>query len=243
LCSPILAPDHPTDEDLSLGTPVKREDGARKFCYRSTKELGTGSIYFHCGILDGNYLQESGPKFQADWRGGKMNKADGLRPKIALNRASLEQKQVLDNLLELYTHDFCEFIDREIGPDGRFGCWDLDLCWANPNWLPFLIYADDRLAGFVVINACDSALHAGVRDVAEFFILRGYRGHGIGTEAAHQIWRRFPGRWEVRVMASNEPAYRFWHRAIKRFAGDGFVVNRYDHAGSDWHRFSFESGP
>ncbi len=26
---PTLAPDHPTDEDLSVGTPVSRKDGAR----------------------------------------------------------------------------------------------------------------------------------------------------------------------------------------------------------------------
>ena len=31
LWSPTLATDHPSDEDLSLGTPVSREDGAREF--------------------------------------------------------------------------------------------------------------------------------------------------------------------------------------------------------------------
>jgi len=175
-------------------------------------------------------------------RTGKMNKPEHLHVKITLMRATVEQKQVLDNLLELYTHDFCEFIDREIGPDGRFGCWDLDVCWKDTNWLPFLIYADNRLAGFVVIKSCNAAPGTRAWDVAEFFILRGYRRRGIATEAAHQIWRGFPGQWEVRVMASNEPAYRFWHRAIKSFAGDGFVLNGYDHAGSNWHRFSFESG-
>ena len=31
MCFPALAPDHPTDEDLSAGTPVRRENGARGF--------------------------------------------------------------------------------------------------------------------------------------------------------------------------------------------------------------------
>ncbi len=171
-----------------------------------------------------------------------MKKSEHSRPSIEIIRASLDQKQILANLLELYTHDFCEFIDREIGPDGRFDCWDLDLYWTDPDWFPFLIYVDHRLAGFVVIKAShQGALDPRVWDVAEFFILRGYRGRGIGTEAAHQIWRRFPGHWEVRVMASNEPAYRFWHHAIKDFAGDEFLVNGYNRAGTDWHKFSFES--
>jgi len=82
-----------------------------------------------------------------------------------------------------------------------------------------------------------------VWDVAEFFILRGYRRAGIGTEVAHQVWRRFPGRWQVRVIVSNEPAYRFWHHAIESFAGQNIVATRVMQGGRDRHLFSFESRP
>ena len=33
LWDPTLAPDHPSGEDLSLGTPVSRQHGARSFCF------------------------------------------------------------------------------------------------------------------------------------------------------------------------------------------------------------------
>ncbi len=173
-----------------------------------------------------------------------MNKSDNVHPNIEIIHASLEQKQILANLLELYSHDFCEFIDLEIGLDGRFGYRELDLYWTDPDRLPFLLYVDNRLAGFVLIKTCHrDGVDLTVWDIPEFFILRGYRGRGVGTAAAHQVWRRFPGPWEVRVMATNERAYRFWHRAIKNFAGDDFLVARFTQSGKDWHRFSFESRP
>jgi predicted acetyltransferase len=179
-----------------------------------------------------------------DWSdpSSKMNKLENVHVEIEIIPASLAQKRILANLLELYSHDFSEFTDLEISLDGRFGYRELDLYWSDPDRLPFLLYVTNRLAGFALIKAYHrDGLDETVWDMTEFFILRGYRGRGIGTAAAHQVWKRFPGRWQVRVMATNEPAYRFWHHAVKSFAGDDFLVTDYQQAGKDWHRLSFES--
>ncbi len=171
-----------------------------------------------------------------------MNQAENVRPRIEVIRATVEQKPILANLLELYCHDFCEFIDVEIGPDGRFGYRDLDLYWTDPGRHPFLLYVDNRLAGFALINTLHrDEIDEPVWDMTEFFILRRYRRHGIGTGAAHDIWRLFSGAWQIRVMATNEPAHRFWYRAVKTFAGADFLEARYHQAGNNWRRFSFQS--
>ncbi len=54
---------------------------------------------------------------------------DAARPsaQIELIPATLEQQPLLANLLELYIHDFSEFHDVELGPDGRFGYRNLPL--------------------------------------------------------------------------------------------------------------------
>ena len=82
---------------------------------------------------------------------------------------------------------------------------------------------------------------ADVWDVAEFFVVRGLRGRGVGTEAAHEVWRRFPGSWEVRVMDRNRKAKEFWARAIKDFIGEAVEPTPFDVGGEGWHVFSFES--
>ena len=145
------------------------------------------------------------------------------------------------NLLELYTHDFCEFIDREIGPDGRFGYPELDTYWNDPDRLPFLLYVANRPAGFALIKALHLTGSMPRRGTWQNFLSSWVSKARNRHRRQLTTWRRFPGRWQVRVMAANEPAYRFWHCAIQSFAGDEFVVTGFQQAGKEWHRFSFES--
>jgi predicted acetyltransferase len=82
-----------------------------------------------------------------------------------------------------------------------------------------------------------------VWDMAEFFVVRGQRRRGIGVMAAHQLWRRLPGRWQVRVMEANDAVYQFWRRAIAAFAGEGIDSTCFEKGGGRWRVFSFESKP
>jgi predicted acetyltransferase len=77
--------------------------------------------------------------------------------------------------------------------------------------------------------------------MAEFFVLRGYRKRGIGTQAAYQVWKQFPGRWEVRVMESNLLALSFWGKAISSFTGEAIRPTRIKRSTEYWRLFSFES--
>lgn len=156
--------------------------------------------------------------------------------------ASPEQEPVLANMLELYVHDFSEFMDLKLGPDGRFGYQSLPLYWKESNRYPFLVMADGNLAGFVFVRG-GSAIsdEADVWDMAEFFIVRGFRGRRVGTQAAQEIWKRFPGKWEVRVTDRNEKARSFWDRAVGEFLGETIKPRLIDKDGKTWHVFSFES--
>jgi len=156
--------------------------------------------------------------------------------------AAAEQEPILANLLELYAHDFSEFLDLELGADGRFGYKRLALYWSEPGRQPFLVRIDGKLAGLVLVKkGSDVSGNTTVWDMAEFFVIRGYRRRGIGTQIAHEVWKRFPGAWEVRVMESNIPAYHFWARAISRFMGEEIHSVRVEKSGECWNLFSFES--
>lgn len=77
--------------------------------------------------------------------------------------------------------------------------------------------------------------------MAEFFIARHYRRRGIGTQTAHEIWQRFPGAWQIRVMHGNDAARRFWVHAVTAFVGDAFNSSRFEKEGKDWLLLSFVS--
>lgn len=164
----------------------------------------------------------------------------GWDPQIEIVAAPVEDGPVLSNLLELYCHDFSEFMDLEIGRDGRFGYPNLDLYWTDPKRFPFLIYVSGRLAGFLLAQSI-SERDASRWDMTEFFILRGYRRASIGVRAASLAFARFPGDWQVRVMRSNQPACAFWDRAVRAFAGEGVAVSRSSANGKEWTVYTFNS--
>jgi len=161
---------------------------------------------------------------------------------IEIIAARPEEESILSNLLELYAHDFSEFHELEIGRDGRFGYCSLPLYWSEPGRHPFLVWVEGKLAGFVLVKrGSEVSGDAAVWDMAEFFVLRGYRRSGIGTHVAHEIWRRFPGVWEVRVMESNVLARPFWEHTISTFTGEPVHPVRVEHDGKCWTLFAFES--
>jgi predicted acetyltransferase len=157
-------------------------------------------------------------------------------------RVRPEEQPILENLIELYIHDFSEFHAVDLGPDGRFGYPDLPLYWLEPGRHPFLARIDGDLVGFALVRKV--AVNYGketIWDMAEFFVLRGMRRRGIGTELAQSIWSMFPGPWQVRVMQTNQRAQEFWASAIAKHTGAPVQPVSFEKEGDLWSVFSFDS--
>ena len=109
-----------------------------------------------------------------------------------------------------------------LGSDGRFEYGSLSLYWTEPNRFPFIVRVDGRIAGFALVKkGSDFSGDLTVWDMADFFIVRGERRRLVGQSAASEVWRRFPGQWEVRVLPNNIPALGFWSKAISNYKGKG----------------------
>ena len=161
--------------------------------------------------------------------------------KVEIIPALKEQEPILANLIELYAHDFSEFVDLKLGEDGRFGYKRLPLYWKESDRYPFLIRVNGDLAGFVFVHrGSEISADKEIWDMAEFFVVRGHRGLGIGTKAASEIWKKFPGTWEVRVIDRNQKAKEFWEHAIGDFIGKTIDSIPFSKDGECWHVFSFE---
>jgi predicted acetyltransferase len=139
---------------------------------------------------------------------------------VSLERIDRESAAVLDNLFQLYAHDFSEHVPIAIAPSGLFGVTPGDEWWSRGDHFAYLIKRQGALAGFALVGGGSRVSEApGVMDVAEFFVLRGERRKGIGTSAAHALFAEFPRAWEVRVRQTNVPALLFWSRAAETWVG------------------------
>jgi predicted acetyltransferase len=162
---------------------------------------------------------------------------------IAVRRARAYEQPLLAALLELYQYDFTEFSEEDVDEHGRFGSPWLDRYWSEPERSPFLLYVDGRPAGFALVRRTEALDGSGdVTDMTEFFVMRRYRRRGAGEHMAAGLFARFPGRWQVRVVAANLPAQSFWRTIIGRYTGGRFDVHAWDT--KEWRGpvFYFQSG-
>jgi predicted acetyltransferase len=140
--------------------------------------------------------------------------------KIKRVKATLQQKPILANLLELYAYDFTEFCDFDIGDNGLYGYPWLAHYWKKSTRYPYLIYVNQKIAGFVLLQqGCPFLDNTNIWDISEFFILKKYRHLGVGTNIALDTWAEFKGPWQVRVLQNNTHALTFWQQAIQAFTG------------------------
>ncbi|WP_342589473.1 GNAT family N-acetyltransferase [Symbiobacterium terraclitae] len=151
----------------------------------------------------------------------------GCEYDVKLDIATIEDKTVVRNLMQLYQHDLSEFNGQDFNAHGMFEYNYLDHYWTPggraDGRVPFIVRVDDAVAGFVLKNRV-SFLGDERTDhvIAEFFIARKWRRRGIGRIVAFALFDRFPGEWEVGEQRSNAVAIAFWRKTIDRYTGGRF---------------------
>jgi len=164
---------------------------------------------------------------------------------IQVREASKQQKPVIARLMQLYLYDFSEIEGHDIGRDGLFvlNLFRLNSYWIESGRFPFLIYVDDNIAGFILVNSyvCLDK-NAGGKSIAEFFVLRKYRRQGVGKKAAFHVFDRLPGKWEVRQIRANEDGRQFWRNVIAEYTGGRFEEEVLDNDLWQGPVQSFETG-
>lgn len=147
-------------------------------------------------------------------------------PAWTLAETRPEERPLLRRMFELYLHDFSGMEPADLDEDGFF------LPSAEP-WLArfhdapgrrtVLLRVGGKPAGFALLED-ESPMPggAGRRYVAAFFVARAYRRRGLGEAMALEIFRRWPGRWQVLEIRANRDAQRFWRRVIGEATDGGY---------------------
>lgn len=137
---------------------------------------------------------------------------------IEIAPAGDEDLPIVQNLARFYIYDMSEYMGWPCSESGSFGgCDEFFGDWRNGRNSPYVIRVDGELAGFAGIKR---AAAEGVRSeclVQEFFILRKFRGKGVGRNVATRLFDKFPGMWKVQQLVQNSPAIGFWREVIRDY--------------------------
>lgn len=130
---------------------------------------------------------------------------------ITIMPAQPSDRPIIANLIQLYLYDMTEFMPFPVGVDGRFEYDFFDRFWR----FPYLIYEGNEIVGFaLVIDECPLTGRKPCFFMAEFFILKAYRGRGLGRDALQTILPRHSGEWHLGVPTQNLAALAFWQKAL-----------------------------
>ena len=129
-------------------------------------------------------------------------------------RSAAQHRHIVENLFHYYVYDLAEYGKWPCGSDGQYSynASLLDPHWERKDHWPFLIYHAEELAGFCLLRRYPHNLER--YDIDQFFILRKFKGMGVGKEAFRLAVQHRPGLWQTRVMFENTAALQFWRSAI-----------------------------
>ncbi len=110
-----------------------------------------------------------------------------------------------------------------VGPYGEREPELMARWFADDSSHPLLLLKNEHPAGFALVSRPPRHLRNTVDfRMAEFYILPSARRLGVGRDAAHLIFSRFAGAWEVSEFLYNKPAVSFWRSVVSQFTGGRF---------------------
>ena len=135
----------------------------------------------------------------------------------------------ISRMLELYQHDLSDIWDQDLDCHGDYG-YALDRYWQSEGCHPFVAIAENKYAGFALV---DSSVRVGTEGhwMDQFFVLKKYRRQGAGSLLAKAVFAALPGRWEVGQMPANHKAQAFWRTVIAEYTDGRFKEHE---VGAGW---------
>lgn len=154
----------------------------------------------------------------------------------------IKSKNIIANLFHYYIYDMSEYTGWNPDSTGsyavNFSEIGFDGYWLCDDHFPFLIQCDDEYAGFVMLRKYPE--DSTVMDIGQFFVLKKYKGKGIGRIAFKLAVSAFPGKWQTRVLVHNTGALVFWKNVIGELVGKEFTSTREPYGQHQMHFIRYE---
>ena len=128
---------------------------------------------------------------------------------ISLYKVSLNDKTLLDNLLQLYLYDLSEFVPLEISPQGKYEQTMSPKYVSSFEKSAYIIHADLHIIGFVLVEPYGEYIK-----INDLFVLNMWRNKGVGSAVVNILLKKGkPLLCEFHTR--NELAKFFWTNIMK----------------------------
>ncbi|MNE18658.1 hypothetical protein D3C80_1117060 [compost metagenome] len=147
-------------------------------------------------------VQRSDDRFSFDAPG-----SEGIMT-IKIITATEAKKSKLWEMLSDYLKELSQYGDVDLEYP-FFDCY-----WTDDDRWPHLIFKDESIVGFALVNTWSPTGKGTDFAIAEFYVLPEFRNAGVGRQAFCHLLHNRSGIWELGVMSCNEAGKAFWERIL-----------------------------
>lgn len=148
---------------------------------------------------------------------------------MELIKVEKKDKELLENLLQLYLHDLSFNFPIDFSEEkGKFIYPELDQYFENKNNIAYFMQKEGVKVGFILLNKNEDEYL-----VQELFVLNPYKRRGIGREGACKIFDNYKGSWTIKSLPCSKDVELFWKDTLKEYTKDNYNMTRignYDRA-------------
>ena len=139
---------------------------------------------------------------------------------IKLKRITNTNKELLDNLLQLYLHDISGYFPIDFNNDTcKYEYDDLSKYFNKTNNYAYLFLNDKDIIGFTLIDYEDNNYI-----VQEMFILNNYKNRGLGEECINEVFNKHKGNWVIKSLPCSPKSENFWNKTIKKYTNNNYDI-------------------
>lgn len=144
---------------------------------------------------------------------------------ISLHPITSAQQSLLDQLFQLYIYELSATVPFSLNDEGRYisDSSNTQKYWQDPDHTPYIIRFNHEIAGFALVRRYPPEPTR--FDMEQFFVVRKFQGQKIGMRAAHEIFQRHPGPWQIRVLQENTRAQHFWQTVVTNEVDQQYTRN------------------
>lgn len=134
---------------------------------------------------------------------------------IKINNDSLN---ILKNLFQLYIHDISKELSWNVNNNGLFEAYSLDDWFKDKNNFGYIIYVENNIAGFVMIDKEFKILENKTENLnlSEIFVLNNFKGKGLAKNVVLKVFDLHKANWETRPVPMSNSAHLFWEKVFSK---------------------------
>ena len=144
---------------------------------------------------------------------------------INLQIARNEDRTLLWNINQKYLYEMTQYYDDPMDENGNFHYGHFEEYFSDPNRTAYLLYDDDNLVGFALLNPYSCCRGKPDYTMAEFTIFPACRRRYLASEAVKTVLEKHPGKWEIKYNEKNSAAKEFWNKITSGYSPEKTRLN------------------